>query len=382
MKNKPKILVIAHEAYLNGATHSLLTLLIDLNNEYEFLVIIPETGVIENILRDNKINYRVLNLPRCAYFGYKNIRNHIYKIREYRRLKKYYVEKLMLLINDFEVDVIYTNTSVLSIGYDLSKKIGKPHIWHIREYGDLDFNLTYLPFKAIVIKKIKNSLISIFTTSLLKHYWVKNYKNSKVIYNGVFEETLQSYKNNIFPITHFRISIIGMVIETKGQLQALRIFSKLHNKLKNIELLIYGEYDNSSYKKKLDSFIIDNGLSDCVSFKGYVSNNKIYDEMEILLCCSKNEGFGRTIIEAMSYGIPIVSVNKAGPKEIVENNFDGFLYDNENEAVRILEELIINQKLYDRISKNSISSAKNKFSKNKYVNSINTIYKNALNAGN
>jgi poly-beta-hydroxyalkanoate depolymerase len=49
--------------------------------------------------------------------------------------------------------------------------------------------------------------------------------------------------------------------------------------------------------------------------------------------------------------------------EIIENNYDGFLYDNEIMAVELIKELISNKKLYKKISNNSKISAKSKFSK-------------------
>lgn len=50
-----------------------------------------------------------------------------------------------------------------------------------------------------------------------------------------------------------------------------------------------------------------------------------YCNSSILLQTSRQEGFGMTIIEAMSCGVPVVAFHNYGPDEIVRNGVDGFL---------------------------------------------------------
>lgn len=50
-----------------------------------------------------------------------------------------------------------------------------------------------------------------------------------------------------------------------------------------------------------------------------------YCKSSILLQTSRQEGFGMTIIEAMSCGVPVIAFHNYGPDEIVRNGVDGFL---------------------------------------------------------
>ena len=350
---KKNILVFAHESSLNGASHSLLTILIGLKSEYNFLVIIPDKGLMEAPLFENNINYKILNIPRCSYFNFKSITDHLKRIYSYYRVKKTILMSLNLICNTFKPDIIYTNTSVISLGFDLSKKINKPHVWHIREYGDTDFNICYIPFRKAIINKIKKSKKSVFTTHLLKKHWLGEMKeNSSIIYNGVFDSVNLIKKAQLNRVT--RIGIVGLIMENKGQFEAILILNLIVKQNKNVHLFIYGDIYNKEYYKLLENLIIEKSL-----------NKKVYF-------------IGRTIIEAMSYGIPVVARNSGGPTEIIENGLDGFLYDTVKQGSDRITNLIMNSKLYFDISLRSKYSARSKFSKREYLKSINSIFKEAI----
>ena len=52
------------------------------------------------------------------------------------------------LCKQIHPDIIHTNVSVIDIGYRAAQHLRIPHVWHIREYGDLDFHLYHYPTHA------------------------------------------------------------------------------------------------------------------------------------------------------------------------------------------------------------------------------------------
>jgi len=66
-----------------------------------------------------------------------------------------------------------------------------------------------------------------------------------------------------------------------------------------------------------------------VKYLGYISEGKdlasIYQQADIFILPSTSEIFGIVLIEAMASGLPIVSTDCVGPKEIIDNNENGFL---------------------------------------------------------
>ena len=83
------------------------------------------------------------------------------------------------------------------------------------------------------------------------------------------------------------------------------------------------------------------------------------------------ETFGLTILEAMTFGIPVIVPPIGGPKEIVRNKVDGFQissYDIETIANKIIE-LSKNPLLCEQISKNCVEQSA-KFNFNNFERSI------------
>lgn len=374
MKLNPKILVFAHEQNLNGASHSLLAIIKGLKSKYEFMVIVPENGMMTDELNKIGIEYQIINLPRCAYFKRVSAYDHFMKTIHFYNRKKKYEKELFLFTTKFDPDIIYTNTSVISFGYSLSKKIKKPHVWHIREYGDKYFDIQYLPSKYNIIKKIKKSYISIFTTRLLKKKWFgdKNL-NFKVVYNGITIKNKLDHRRRVKK--EFTIGVVGSIIESKNQKLALKIFKECYADNKNLRLNFYGTC-SKDYYDKLNKYSKDNNLNKVVNFLGYVSNDVIYEAIDVLLSCSNNEGFGRTLIEAMSNMIPVISKNMGGPKEILKGLEKYSVFDNKEEAIIKLKKLVDDEDFYQKSSKEGYKIVKKIYSLESYLKNMDSIFRN------
>lgn len=348
-KTLPNILVLAHEPYLNGASHSLLTLLNGLKSEMQFLVIVPAQGEMLNALQESGIQSRVLKLPRCAikasgwfsrmksrFLFLKNKTNHLHRLKQ--------------VLGDFKPDLIYTNTSVQDLGFDLSLILNKPHVWHIREYGDKDFGYQYLPSKQSVRKKMHDSNAVIFTTQDLLRHWNLSSKNQEVIYNGIVSHHIP-FRNPASMPNPVRISIVGLIMPTKGQLDALMILRQLLDKPLNVHLQIFGKINDSGYEQTLRNFVSERHLQNHVEWKGYVEQDELYAQTDILLSCAQSEGFGRTLVEAMGREIPVVARRQGGPAEIIQDMQTGYLYDDIREAIEKIQLCIVeNQSRIECIS--------------------------------
>ena len=82
------------------------------------------------------------------------------------------------------------------------------------------------------------------------------------------------------------------------------------------------------------------------------------------------------LIESNAIGVPVISFDNVGPKEIVENNINGFLVEknNENELVEVMEKMISDNNLRERLSKEAYKKA-GQYSINKICSKWNRILK-------
>jgi glycosyltransferase involved in cell wall biosynthesis len=116
---------------------------------------------------------------------------------------------------------------------------------------------------------------------------------------------------------------IGRLEPVKGGdlfLQALREVRARHPQVRAI---IVGE---GSRREALAALAKELRLSDAVTFTGY--REDIPDLMHaftVYALTSRNEGLGRTILEAMACGVPVVATRVGGVPEVVEDGISGLL---------------------------------------------------------
>ena len=81
----------------------------------------------------------------------------------------------------------------------------------------------------------------------------------------------------------------------------------------------------------LEAYIKANGLANALCLEGKLPHTQVWEylrEADILISCSGYEAYGRTIVEAMSVGTPVVCYRgSTGPAEIIKDGEDGLLVD-------------------------------------------------------
>lgn len=81
-------------------------------------------------------------------------------------------------------------------------------------------------------------------------------------------------------------------------------------------------------EEKLRAFIRDNGLTDIVTFEGWVAGDKKQKCLEwadVYILPSYNEGLPIAILESLSYSMPIISTPVGGIPEVVHTHVNGIL---------------------------------------------------------
>lgn len=177
---------------------------------------------------------------------------------------------------------------------------------------------------------------------------------------------------------------IGRLNIQKGQWHLIRAFSEVLKIRPSVKLIIVGKGELENQLRKLARKL---GVEKNVIFTGFNKNPyKFINYSNLYVGTSLYEGFGMTIVEAMSLGIPAISTDCiSGPREIIapdlfgkKINYDdvqefGMLCSNfgdfstlESEIVSIEEKklanyickLLDNKVIYERLSKKSVQRSK------------------------
>jgi glycosyltransferase involved in cell wall biosynthesis len=112
----------------------------------------------------------------------------------------------------------------------------------------------------------------------------------------------------------------------------------LKNSEANCKFVLTSDVTSSDYSKKLYDFFVQNLVADKVVWIGLQSQMKdLYAIADVVVSSSKRpESFGRTVLEALAVGTPVVGYNHGGVGEILDKIFpQGKVELNDCEALAI-----------------------------------------------
>lgn len=374
-----QILYLIHNTKEDGSTISFLTLIkgIYLRNNTTVHIVVPKKEQISPFFLKEveKLKVQIYQIYLCQsilisprfFYHYP-----IFWIKKYSLpIRKWYSKyRLNKLIKTINPDIIHTNTGVLHEGFEVSKELNIPHVWHLREYQDLDFNLQIYPSYYSFCNKLKQSHVICITKGILNHFNLQNYSKAKVIYNGVFSEKNYSYnrnKSNYF-LCASRIS------PEKNINQVIEVFSIFKKSYPNYKLIIAGS-GNPSYIDQLKQLCKNLGCENNIVFLGFVKDISTYMcKAKALIVASYNEGFGRMTAEACFCGCIVIGKNTAGTKEILENT-GGMLFNNSPELEKAMETVVnLSNNEYEKIALSAQEKAIRSYSIENYVNQVSKFY--------
>jgi len=112
------------------------------------------------------------------------------------------------------------------------------------------------------------------------------------------------------------IGVIGRLSPEKGQLVFLRAMTKVLSVSTNVLGLIIGDGPD---RASLEKYCEQNGLTDYIEFTGYQSCvSDYYQILDLLVLPSHSEGLPNAVLEAMSFGVPVLATAVGGLPEIID----------------------------------------------------------------
>lgn len=373
-----KILYLISETNISGSILSFLTLVDFVKQKGDTpFVIIPNNNInFVNFLKSQNIPFFTIPLifhcypsKKCGHWAKRFLLTCFMLFREFQNIRR-----LNKVIKDIKPDIIHTNVGPLTTGHYAAKKNGIPHIWHIREYGDLDFDLKIFPSKQYFHKLLNQDFVISITKKLFEYNKLKTNSNAFVIYNGVRGKDDIHY---VFPKAKYFLCA-SRISPEKGHPDIIIAFSKFHKNHPEYKLVILGD-GNHNYIETLKRLANEHNCSDAIIFKGFVSNVSDYmQKATALLVGSHFEGFGRMTAEACFDGCIVIGKNSGGTQEILSQT-GGFLYNTPNELLHFMEKTAtFSAETYHSIAKKAQETAQEIFSVEGYTQKIYSIYTRVL----
>lgn len=397
---KTRILVVAHDAGMYGAQHSLLDILRFIDKErFEILVVVPTSGPFTDELRLSGIGVivgltnRWIFHPRVLSFGMILRRPWLLLNHPYLRAflsaigAPFRVGLLSSLVLLRRVDLIYSNTATVLDGAIVARLCKLPHVWHIREaiLGNADV-VSPIGVNWISSFVLRYANVVVVNSERLKQLFFGDcsVRNVRVIHNSIDVAIFceRSDVSRSFPVrSGVRvIGTCGAIHERKDVLSFVKAAYELCKMLPNLHFVIIGQ-GHSAYVELVKREIVRLGLTDCVHLLGYRNDiPALMSAIDILVSSSIVEPFGRTIIEAMAAGKPVVATRSGGPEEIIVDGVNGFLV-NVGDDLAIANkvfQILNNETLYDSMSRAAIERVRNDFNLRKKIKEIERVFDDAL----
>lgn len=325
---------------------------------------------------DNKKDYVLENNGHILRLPSVNLAN----CYDYKMTSVYPI-KAVNMIKKMNLDVIHSNVefTVGIFARVVSEQLSIPlvHTYHTNWEDYTHYITKNKKILDDICKKLLKYLVVFFEDKTVTELIVpsnkiynlfkdkyKFTKNIHIIQTGI--ETSKFYKENFnqkdinslkkklgIKKKDFVVMTVSRLAKEKSVDRIINNYKELVKKYSNMKLLIVGDGpDIDKLKDEAKSL----GVSDSVIFTGKVplSDIPIYYQLgNVFVTASKSETQGLTVVEAISSSLPVVAVKDDSFVNSVIEDFNGFVFTNDEKYINSISKLYEDKDLYNRLSNQS-----------------------------
>ncbi|NNF77536.1 MAG: glycosyltransferase family 4 protein [Rhizobiales bacterium] len=335
---RPKILYYSHNMEWQGAPNSLLELAVGVQRDGKFEPVVMTAS----------------DGPLTAVYGAAGI-SQIPDPRKGNPLKderkfEAYLSKLTRQFRRVKPCVVHANTLQSFHAVVAAKRAGIPVVFNVRESENPNTYFDFLPepLRPQAYETYNTADKLVFVSQTTQARWESSRQCAKpaVIQNGidvgrlmtrVYGDTRQQarLRSAIAPDDIVVLSV-GTLCERKGQLDILYAISKLPPAvLPRLKFHFFGSKPNEYagiFRSTVESVVKATGVEINVfeesrTEKDAVRVAQAYLSADLFILSSRLESYPRTILEALSFSLPVISTRCFGALEMVEEGKSGYFYD-------------------------------------------------------
>ena len=230
-------------------------------------------------------------------------------------------------IAEVNPDVVLTETLTVPQGAFAAASLNKPHVWWIREFGDLDYDLRF-PGTPAEFGKLVLSLSDLVLTmseAVKQHFFPggNDFVHVVRLKPRIPRDEFPRRGQNEVPT----IGVIASLAPGKGHEDAIRAIA--HPRFKNTPLRLrfigHGSDEQIANLRQLGQEL---GVDGHIDFTGTISNRTdVYGPVDIVAVTSRSEAFGRIPFEATAAGRPVIYSTSGGMVEYMVPGVTGLSYE-------------------------------------------------------
>ena len=333
----PRVAVLCAIAAVGGAELSLLELVASLRGSYEFHLIVPGKGPLQRKAESSGAKVWLLPWPE-AITGVGETAALPAPLKLFRSAVylRSFTQRLSELLGEISPAVFITNAVKAHIVGALARKPkGVPLIWYMRD--GLEERVLSRKLLAVLARRCDMAVcISDYVASQFRQYVSKSVR-AQVVYNIV---DLDRFHPGALPPAdlckgpdEIWFGMIGAITPLKGHDIFLDTAELVLRQLPEAVFLIVGSnpyltQKGFRYEELLRRKVATSSLLGRVKFVGFRDDVPgVISQLDVLVQPNRGpEGLGRSVLEAMACGVPVITVDKWGPAELIEDGRSGLLF--------------------------------------------------------
>ena len=278
-----------------------------------------------------------------SFLGIKEIVNYLLIAKQKAKQIENYVIDKKIKNENLILYSTWMSDSSLAIAF-LSQKHKLKSVCRAHRYDlyEEENQFSYLPFRNIIVKRLDRIY---FISQDGLDYFRDKYKNNsklKLARLGVRSQELSSNQNN----NKLIILSCAFVLQQKR----LELIIESISNISEIEIkwIHIGDTRDDNYwniLKKLASNKFKSKQNLDYEFLGYMSNREILDfykknNIDLFINLSTSEGIPIAMMEAFSFGVPIIATNVGGVSELIKDNKNGFLLNSQPSVFEVRDAIM------------------------------------------
>ncbi len=317
--------MIAHSAGAGGAERYLLDVAGVLSDEgARVFVALPREGPLSARLARMGVESRVFPYRWWAVRYPKPAR-----LRAMRQAGGFLSAPLLArFFSRRQCNLLFTNGETVFAGALAARILQRPHIWQLHEIRD-EWSFDWGDRRASRFMRRRTTRFVANSKATLESYRPHLAGvDSSVLYQAVRVERPPALGGRDGRST-FRCVVAGTVAPHKGQDEAIEALRRLRERSVAVSLDLVGDTPGefAAYSRRLRRKIEEGRLQEVVRFLGFVEDPLPVIAGADALLVPSTEGFGRTIVEAMLAGTPVVARRSGAAPEILAHERTGLLYE-------------------------------------------------------
>lgn len=314
----------------------------------------------------------------------------IYWLKGYSLFKNGFMPSLIKYLPLYDVIQVHEYDQVLSwlIYAHYSKPVVIYHGPYYHKYTK-GYNLKCRVFDLLFLHGKRYRTIPALTKSVLAKDFLleKGFKYVKAVGVGLDEEKIKKTvpQAEIVPQKQkhvFRMLYIGKIEERRNVYFLIEVFRKIRKNNDNVELVIVGNGEEAYTAAFLNSIEKERKEEKIIYIPSVPQNSlaSVYQEADCFLFTSNYEIFGMVLLEAMYFGLPVISSRNGGSVTLIEDGENGFVLDgfNLDEWCEKIESLMTDETRRKKMSHEAIRKVSDHYLWEKLVDQFIEAYEQAI----